>query len=106
MMSSPRSLVFLAALFATVAARAAVVRAEITDRSDVGKTGYEQLIGKLHFEIHPKQPQNAIIADVDLAPVNAAGKVSFTADLRLWKPKDDTRSNESGLHARECRLGV
>ncbi len=93
MMSSPRSLVFLAALFATVAARAAVVRAEITDRSDVGKTGYEQLIGKLHFEIHPKQPQNAIIADVDLAPVNAAGKVSFTADLRLWKPKDDTRSN-------------
>jgi hypothetical protein len=93
MMSSPRSLVFLAALFATVAARAAVVRAEITDRSDVGKTGYEQLIGKLHFEIDPKQPQNAIIADVDLAPVNAAGKVSFTADLRLWKPKDDTRSN-------------
>ena len=32
--------------------------------SDVGKTGYEQLIGKLHFEIDPKQPQNAIIADV------------------------------------------
>ena len=93
MMSSPRSLVFLAALFATFAARAAVVRVEITNRSDVGKTGYEQLIGKLHFEIDPKQPQNAIIADVDLAPVNTAGKVSFTADLRLWKPKDDSRSN-------------
>jgi hypothetical protein len=70
-----------------------VVRVEINERSDAGNTGYEQLTGKLYFEIDPKQPQNAIIADVDLAPVNAAGKVSFTADLRLWKPKDDARSN-------------
>ena len=70
-----------------------MVRVEINERSDAGNTGYEQLTGKLYFEIDPKQPQNAIIADVDLAPVNAAGKVSFTADLRLWKPKDDARSN-------------
>jgi hypothetical protein len=72
---------------------AAVVRVDITNRSDIGKAGYEQLTGNLHFEIDPKLPQNAIIADVDLAPVNAAGKVSFVADLRLWKPKDDARSN-------------
>jgi hypothetical protein len=77
----------------SVTAHAAVVRVEITDRSDIGKAGYEQLTGKLHFEIDPKLPQNAIIADVDLAPVNASGKVSFVADLRLWKPKDDSRSN-------------
>jgi hypothetical protein len=74
---------------------AAVVRVDITDRSDIGKAGYEQLTGNLHFEIDPKLPQNAIIADVDLAPVNAAGKVSFVADLRLWKPKDDARSNRA-----------
>ncbi len=73
--------------------QAAVVRVEITDRSDIGKAGYEQLTGKLHFEIDPKRAQNAIIADVDLAPVNAAGKVNFVADLRLWKPKDDARGN-------------
>jgi hypothetical protein len=77
----------------SVTAHAAVVRVDITDRSDIGKAGYEQLTGKLHFEIDPKLPQNAIIADVDLAPVNASGKVSFVADLRLWKPKDDSRSN-------------
>lgn len=75
------------------AIHAAVVRVELTERFDVGKAGYEQLTGKLHFEIDPKLPQNSIIADVDLAPVNAAGKVSFVADLRLWKPKDDSRSN-------------
>jgi hypothetical protein len=78
---------------ASLSLHAAVVRVEINERSDAGNTGYEQLTGKLHFEIDPKQPQNAIIADVDLAPVNAAGKVSFTADLRLWKPKDAARSN-------------
>lgn len=77
----------------SVTAHAAVVRVDITDRSDIGKAGYEQLTGKLHFEIDPKRAQNAIIADVDLAPVNATGKVSFVADLRLWKPKDDSRSN-------------
>ncbi|MDP1588033.1 MAG: alpha/beta hydrolase domain-containing protein [Prosthecobacter sp.] len=72
---------------------AEVVRVEVLERSDVGNAGYEQITGKLHFEIDPKLPGNAVIADVDLASVNAAGKVSFVADLRLWKPKDDTRSN-------------
>jgi len=74
-------------------AHAAVVRVEIKERSDAGGTGYEQITGKLHFEIDPKLPGNAVIADVNLAPVNAAGKVGFTADLRLWKPKDAARSN-------------
>ena len=95
MMLSPQSLVFLAALFASLNARAAAVRVEITERSNIPKSDYEQLTGKLHFEIDPKLPQNAIIEDVDLAPVNAAGKVSFVADLRLWKPKDDSRSNRA-----------
>ena len=70
-----------------------MVRVEVTERSDLGQTGYEQIIGRLHFEIDPKQPGNAVIADVDLAPVNAAGRVSFSSDLRILKPKDATRSN-------------
>jgi hypothetical protein len=78
---------------AALMARAAVVRVEVVQRSDVGQTGYEQITGKLHFEIDPKLPGNAVIADVDLAPANAAGRVSFVADLRLWKPKDASRSN-------------
>lgn len=72
---------------------AAVVRVEVTERSDVAKTDYEQIVGKLYFEIDPKLPGNAVIADVGLAPVNAAGKVGFTSDLRILKPKDDARSN-------------
>lgn len=81
---------FLAALSP---AFAEVVLVEVLERSDVGNAGYEQITGKLHFEIDPKLSGNAVIADVDLAPVNAAGKVRFVADLRLWRPKDDSRSN-------------
>ena len=72
---------------------AAVVRVEVTERSDLGQTGYEQIVGRLHFEIDPAQPRNAVIADVGLAPVNAAGRVSFSSDLRVLKPKDPARSN-------------
>lgn len=74
---------------------AAVVRVEVTARTDLGKTGYEQMVGRLHYEIDPALPGNAIIADVGLAPVNAAGRVSFSADLRLLKPRDAARSNGS-----------
>jgi hypothetical protein len=74
-------------------AHAAVVRVDVVDRSEVGKSGYEQIVGKLHFEIDPKLTGNAIIADLDLAPVNAAGRVSFSSDLRILKPKDASHSN-------------
>ena len=83
----------LVCLLGSVSARAAVVKMEVSGHAEVAKSGYEIISGKLHFEIDPKLPQNAIIADVGLAPVNEAGKVSFTADLRLWKPKEDSRSN-------------
>jgi hypothetical protein len=87
------SLILLVLALTSVLPRAEVVQMEVLGRSDVPKSDYEIITGKLHFEIDPKLPQNAIIADVDLAPVNAAGKVSFVADLRLWKPKDASRSN-------------
>ena len=80
-------------VFSLSFASAAVVRVEVTERSDLAGTGYEEIVGRLHFEIDPTQPGNAIIADVELAPVNPAGKVSFYSDLRLLKPKDPTRSN-------------
>lgn len=74
-------------------ANAEVVRVEITQRSDVDKAGYEQIVGRLHFEIDPAHARNRIIADADLAPKNAAGRVAFSADLRILKPKEASRSN-------------
>ena len=80
-------------LFLTAAASAAVVRVEVVETSDLGKTGYEQIVGRLHFEIDPALPGNAVIADVGLAPVNAAGSVAFSSDMRILRPKDPARSN-------------
>ena len=74
-------------------ARAEVVRVEITQRSDVDATGYEQIVGRLHFAIDSAHPRNRVIADVNLAPTNAAGRVAFSADLRILKPKEAGRSN-------------
>jgi len=69
-------------------AHAEVVRVEVTDRSDINATaGYEQIVGRMFFEIDPTHPCNRIIADVDLAPTNAKGRVAFSSDFRILKPK-------------------
>jgi hypothetical protein len=80
-------------LVAILPAEAAVVRVEMSGRSDLGPTGYEEIVGRLFYEIDPKSPGNALIADVGLAPVNAAGRVSFSSDLRILKPKDASKGN-------------
>ncbi len=77
-------------LVATTSAE--VVRVEVTERTDLGDS-YEQIVARLHFEIDPTLPGNAVIADVELAPVNASGKVSFSSDLHMVKPKDAALSN-------------
>ena len=66
---------------------------EVLERLDIGKDDYEQISGRLHFEIDPKAERNAIIADVDLAPLNTNHKVGFMANFRLLRPKDFSRSN-------------
>jgi hypothetical protein len=76
-----------AVLVAAVAtpARAEVAKAEIVSRADIGG-GYEQIVGRLHFAVDPKNPRNAVIVDLDKAPKNAAGLVEFVADFSLQRP--------------------
>jgi Alpha/beta hydrolase domain len=90
--------------FATVAARAEVTRVEITSRQDVlngkafGSVGaYEKLSGKVYFAVDPNNPRNKIIADLGKAPRNAQGKVEFSADLFILRPKDAARGNGVAL---------
>lgn len=71
-----------------LSANAEVVRVEITERSNLdARSGYEQIAGRLYFEIDPSHSRNRIIADVDLAPTDLAGRVAFSADFRILKPK-------------------
>ena len=87
-------------IVAPVTARAELVRVEITKRVDVlngkafGSVGpYEKLHGKAFFVVDPANPRNQVIADIDLAPRNRQGRVEFSADLFILKPKDVSRGN-------------
>jgi hypothetical protein len=90
----------LGVAFAPAAMRAEVTRVEITSKQDVlgGKSfgtvgAYEKLTGKVYFAVDPNNPHNKIIADLDKAPRNAQGKVEFTADVFIIRPKDASKGN-------------
>jgi hypothetical protein len=80
-------LLVAAGLLLLVASRTAaeVVRIDVRQRDDFGT--HERLIGRVHFAIDPTARANAAIADVTLAPRNAAGRVEFSSDLLIFMPK-------------------
>lgn len=84
-----RRLVVIAAaiLCAATAARAEVTRVEVTSRFDLSFPGYEKIVGRVYFAIDPAEPHNAIVVDIDKAPSNAAGRVEFSADFFVIRPK-------------------
>ena len=67
-------------------ARAEVTNVDVTSRTDVG-SGYEQVVGRVHFAVDPKHPRNAVIVDLDKAPRAADGRVEFAADVLILRPK-------------------
>jgi hypothetical protein len=87
----------LLALAPFTLATAEVTRVEIARRADIGTSGYEKIAGTLHFAVDPAHPRNAIIADLALAPTNAAGRVEFSSDFYILKPKDAGRANGAAL---------
>jgi len=53
---------------------------------DVGE--YERVTGTISGEVDPKDPKNAVIQDLALAPTNASGMVEYQADFVMLKPKN------------------
>ena len=54
-----------------------------------GEAGpYERLSGRAFGELDPKDPLNAIITDLALAPRNQRGMVEYTATFLLVRPAD------------------
>ena len=90
----------VAAMVWAAGARAEVSRVEIAARRDVaagrsfGSVGpYERLTGKIYFLIDPANQRNQVIADIDKAPKNAAGKIEVSSDLVIIKPRDGSKGN-------------
>ena len=75
-------------------ALAEVTRIEIASRADIlggqpfGAAGaYEKIIGKVYFSVDPRNPHNAAVVDLDEAPIDAADRVAFSADLYVIAPQ-------------------
>ena len=71
------------AICAATPARARITKIQITSKESPAFGGYswqgvgqsEKITGKAFGELDPKDPKNAVIVDLQLAPRNAAGKV-------------------------------
>jgi hypothetical protein len=47
---------------------------------------YDKLRGRAYGEVDPRDPRNAVITDIELAPRNARGKVEYSMDIYILKP--------------------
>jgi hypothetical protein len=97
---------------ASLPVAAEVVRVEVRSRADLlegkpfGTSGpYEKLAGRIYFEVDPSNDANKIITDIDKAPRNARGRVEFSADFFLMKPKQIERGNGTVLYEVSNRGG-
>ena len=104
--------VLLVGCLAAAPASAEVVRIEVQSRSDIvggqafGAAGpYEKISGKIFFAVDPRLPANRIVADLEKAPRNAAGKVEFSSDFFFLKPKRIERGNGAVLYEVSNRGG-
>jgi hypothetical protein len=83
---------------------AALLRIEVSDRSDVldgkafGAAGpYERIVGRAYFAVDPNLPANRIITDLAKAPRNDEGLVEFSSDIYVLKPRDPKHGNGAVL---------
>src|SRR5262245_47783687 len=74
-------------LAAAPRAHAELTRVDVASRVDLGASGYEKIVGTAHYTVDPKEPRNRVIVDIDKAPVNAAGRVEFSGDIVILRPK-------------------
>jgi hypothetical protein len=59
---------------------------------------YEKIVGKAFGELDPKDPKNAVIVDLQLAPRNSSGKVEYSFDFYILKPIDLGKGNHKMLY--------
>jgi len=96
---APTIVVLFAGVAASVA-RAELVSLEITSRAPyaegrpIGDVGpCERLRGTARFALDPKLPANQIIVDLGLCPLNADGRVEFSAEVDFVLAVDRAKCN-------------
>src|SRR5215472_7964034 len=98
----------LLAVFAAPVAEARIMRIEIDPALSQSPTfggfswpgvgQYERIIGIAHGEVDPRNPQNAIIVDIELAPRNSRGMVEYSFDFYILKPVDLSKGSDKVMY--------
>ena len=109
MITSVRAVPIPACLFTILGLLGAPVRAEVTRVEVVsttpwlggrtlGKAGpYELLRGRVYFAVDSESPSSRRVTDISLAPRDAGGRVAFSSDFVLVRPRDPARARHSVL---------
>ena len=63
---------------------------------DVGT--YDLISARVTVSVDPDDRRNALIADIGIAPRNAAGKVEAVSDVKILRPSDPKRGNGELLY--------
>jgi len=58
---------------------------------------YEKLRGTATGELDPNDPRNRVITDIELAPRNAAGMVTYSMDVFILRPLNQANGNQRML---------
>jgi hypothetical protein len=81
-------------------AQAEIVRFEVENTAPAfegrafGEVGtYELVTARAYGELAAKDPRNAVIADIELAPKNDRGKVEYSTEVQILRPVDSSRGN-------------
>src|SRR5947209_10244397 len=101
-----RVIVICALIASALPAQAEITRIQITSKQSPAFGGYswpgvgqyEKIVGKAFGELDPKDPKNAVIVDLPLAPRNASGKVEYAFDFYILKPVDLGKGNHKMLY--------
>jgi hypothetical protein len=90
-------LAFAAAITIVVPTHARVAKVTVSSATPAatgqGAIPYEILRGTFFGELDPRDPHNAAITDIMLAPRNPAGKVEYSATFQIARPIDPGRSS-------------
>jgi hypothetical protein len=62
---------------------------------DVG--AYEEIRGRIYYEIDPANPLNQVIVDLELAPLNARGMIELSGDIEIITPVNPDNGNNVAI---------
>jgi Alpha/beta hydrolase domain len=71
---------------------------EVSSGRSFGSVGpYEEVTGRLYFEVDPSHAANRSVVDIDKARKNGNGRVEFSADVVIYRPRDVVKGNGIAL---------